>query len=185
MKFIDSIKVKLANRKIAGLLKKSTSRKVKTSNLNEAENVGLTYYVKNQDDYNKINKLLNYLKGEFGIRKIKALVYFPSKEDPDFLQSKVALDYFTKNEVSFTLQPISNDVTNFINEPFDILIDLTANEFHPLKYITLQSNAHLKIGRHKPENEPFYDLMIAEEKDDDFESYVNHIVKYLSLLKNA
>lgn len=186
MKILDNIKTKFANRKLNKLIHNSnSSRKIKTTNLTNAENVGLIYCVENEKDYKKIIKLINYLKGEFGIRSIKALIYFPFKEDPLFLQSKVSLDFFTKKHLSFSLEPSSTEAINFSNTTFDILIDLTANEFTPLKFITYKSKASLKIGKYSTENEPYYDLMIAEKNKDNFEEYINHIVSYVGNLKNA
>lgn len=185
MRVIEQIKENFAKRKLNKLTAIKSNRTIKTSNFQQAENVGIIYQTKDENDYKKVIKLINYLKGEFGIRNVKAIVYYPVKEDPQFLLSKVSLSFFTKKDINFSLQPNSIEVTNFIKEPFDILIDLTANNITPLKYITLQSKAHLKIGRYKEENEPYYDVMISEKVDNDFEEFVNHIVQYLSLLKNA
>lgn len=185
MGFLEQIKEHFAKRKLSKLTTVKSNRTIKTSNLQQAENVGIIYQTKNETDYKKVVKLINYLKGEFGIRNVKAIVYYPAKEEAEFLLSKITLTFFTKKDINFSLQPSSVEVTNFIKEPFDILIDLTANNITPLKYITLQSQAHLKIGRYKEENEPYYDLMISEKVDNDFEEFVNHIVQYLSLLKNA
>ena len=70
------------------LLKKSSKRQVKSCNIFNAKSLGILCLINNKEDYDKVLKLINFLKKEFSIPEIKILAYFPYKEDPFYLKSK-------------------------------------------------------------------------------------------------
>ncbi len=182
MGFLDDIKSKAGWRVIKKELKRSSAvRQATICNLNDANSVAILYKVKEEEDYKKIMKFVKYLKGEFGIRTVKVLGYFDDKDEPFFLQSKLEFDFFTRKELSWNGIPTSTTVDNFVQEKYDVLIDFMDYVNIPLRYVLLKSQAKLKVGRFSDDNEPFYDVMINDAKEFDFEEYANQVVHYLTM----
>lgn len=88
-------------------------------------------------------------------RKVEVLAYFNDKEEhPNFPYS-----YFGKKEVNLISKPSGQTVEQFINQPFDILFNLSQEENLMLNYIAALSKAHMRVGPFQ-ENIDHYDLMI-------------------------
>ena len=60
--------------------------------------------------------------------------------------------------------PVSEVTDKFIKEPFDILIDLSLENYYPIQYNTALSPAKFKAGRYT-QDDPYLDLMIDIEKE--------------------
>ncbi len=165
-------------------IKKYKKRKVKSCNINEANSFGILCVVKEEDDYKKVVKLIKYLKDEFGIRNIKALAFYPKKDDPHFLQSKLGLDYYKLKDLNWFCMPTINEARNFMNENFDILLDIIREKEISQRFVLHYSKAYLKVGTYSSENEPFYDMMI-DLNGEDFEEYINQVVTYLNMLNKS
>ena len=90
------------------------------------------------------------------------------------------MDFFTFQDLNYYAFPNNIIVRNFINESFDILIDLTANRVVPLKLILCFSKSSFKVGSFSNENKKFYDLMIETDPSNYLE-YVEHVFNYLKI----
>ena len=149
-------------------LKKNKNRKIKSCNINEANSFGILCVVIEEEDYKKVVKLIKYLKNEFGIRNIKALAFYPKKDDPHFLKSKLGLDYYKLKDLNWFCMPTINEARNFMNENFDILLDIIKDQEISQRFVLHYSKAYLKVGTYSSDNEPYYDMMI-DLKGEDFE----------------
>lgn len=180
----EGLKRKIAQGKLRREFK-NLKRVGKVKNLEEALSVGIIYQVDREETYHLVKKYVRFLKEHEGIRKIMALGFIDVKELPPEYQSKLEFDFFTRKELSRFLKPGGITVTNFINEDYDILIDLTNEQIIPLRYILNYSRARFKVGVYSEENEKFYDLMISMKKYNivDFIDQVNHYLKIINTKK--
>jgi hypothetical protein len=179
---LDNIKIKAGKLFIKSELQKQDSRKVVALNLNNANSVALLYKIEDEDDYKKVSSFVKYLKSEFGLKRVFFMGYWDdAKENPQFLQTRLDFDFFSKKELNWKGIPIGGNIENFIGEDFDILIDLNNYYNVPLRYLLVKSNAKLKVGPYSKENESFFDLMISSDAEN-FEEYCNQLVKYLSMI---
>ena len=80
--------------------------------------------------------------------------------------------------------PTIKEASNFMNENFDILLDIIREKEISQRFVLHYSKAYLKVGTYSSENEPFYDMMI-DLKGDDFEEYINQVVTYLNMLNKS
>ena len=177
------IKTMIGKKVLANLLKKKSKRIVKFCNINEANSFGLLCVVKDDKDFKKIIGLIKYLKDEFGIRNIKALAYYPKKDNPVFIQSRLGFDFYNIKDLNWFCLPNTVTTRNFINESYDILLDVTDGEFTPQKFILHYSKSSLKVGTFSQKNKPYLDLMI-DFKSKDFQENINQVVSYLDMLNN-
>ena len=108
--------------------------------------MGMICVIKNESDYESVVKIIKMIKGEFKIPNIKILAYYPLKDDPEFLKSRLGLDFFTIYDLNYYAFPKKVVVKNFISERFDILLDLTELKNIPLRFILQTSNSPFKVG---------------------------------------
>ena len=183
MQGIFKIKAIVGKKVLENLVKKKNKRNVKFCNINQANSFGIICVIKDEKDYKKIIGLIKYLKGEFGIRNVKALAYYPKKDNPHFLQSRLGFDFFNIKDINWFCLPNTVTTRNFINENYDILLDVTDGEFIPQKFILHYSKSALKVGTFSKTNKPYLDLMI-DFKSKDFQENINQVVSYLDMLNN-
>ena len=79
-------------------------------------------------------------------------------------------------------QPNGKVLTNFIEEPYDILIDTSINAFFPFKYIVSNSQAKFKVGRQELEYSDRFDMMIKVEEGKDLRYLLRYIDHYLNII---
>ena len=182
MQAIDKIKIKAGRLILNRELKNSEQRNPVVCNLNNASSIALLMNISDETDMRKITKFEKFLKAEFGIKKVFVLGYSDNKkEDPDFLRSSISFDYLQRKDLSWNGIPSGPVYENFVAERFDILIDMT-NYFNvPLRFGLLRSKAKFKTGMFSEESKPYFDMMIAFDKDD-FEEYANQVVHYLTII---
>lgn len=70
----------------------------------------------------------------------------------------------------------------------DLLIDLTLKPVLPLQFLTLMSNATLKVGADQPWNKQVLSLMIQSKEPEKIDYTIEQLVKYINMIntgKNA
>lgn len=93
-------------------------------------------------------------------------------------------DYFFKSQVNWMQKPKSAIVDNFIDEPFDILINLTLKDIYPLDYVAAVSKAGLKIGRADSAVAFCYDMTFKIGEKTDLKAFAYTIIHYLNQLNH-
>lgn len=181
MQLIENIKDYLGKAKLNSLIKRPTKRQVSFCNLNNAKTIGILHAIENESDYKRLINFIRELKGEYGIRTVKSLVFYGEKEEPFFLQPKLSFDFFLPSDLNWKREPLKPVCTNFIQENFDILIDLTEEFQIPLRNLLLQSQAKFKVGRYSKENQNYYDFMINSEHSN-FSEFTREIIRYLTII---
>ena len=178
------LKLFIGNRVIERRLKKKSSREMRSCNIEHAKSLGMLCVIKNRDDYDAVVKIIDIIKSDFSIPTIKILAFYPLKDEPFFLKSRLGLDFFKVEDLNYYAFPNNIIVRNFINESFDILVDLTANKVIPLRLILHFSNSLFKVGSFSNENKKFYDLMIETDPGDYLE-YVKQVFNYLKIFNKT
>ncbi|MFM7024124.1 MAG: DUF6913 domain-containing protein [Flavobacteriales bacterium] len=178
MGIIQDIREKLAERAMRKAAKKD--REKVPVNLSGAKNCAILYRADNPEEEDLVKKYVKYLR-DYKLN-VKALGYFDLPKMPDDVNPKLEYDYFTKKDLNLLLQPTGKVVTNFIEEPYDILIDTSITAFIPFKYIVSQSQAKFKVGRKELEYSSEFDLMIKVEEGKDLRYLLRYIDHYLNVI---
>ena len=153
---------------------------MRSCNIEDAKSMGMLCEIRSKDDYNSLVEIIDFLKKEYAIPNFKILAFYPLKDEPFFLKSRLGLDFFTLEDLNYYALPNNSIVRNFMNETFDILIDLTQKRIVPLRLVLLFSKSPFKVGSFSNEKKPFYDLMI-ETDPADYKEYVNQVTNYLKI----
>jgi len=90
-------------------------------------------------------------------------------------------NFFTLSGVGFDLTPTSDIALQFIQRPFDVLINLDFRNRRPVSYIVAASKAHFKIGP-ATGNVMHHDLMIDLGKNYDPGKLIAEIRKTFKIM---
>jgi hypothetical protein len=161
MKWYKNIKV-LTGKRILNNQLRAMKRTPMVCTLKEAESIGIIYNATEYVSFEIIRNLVKELTHES--KKVMVLGYVDSKDLIDNYLYRKGFDFFSKNELNWYYKPISPLVDQFIQEPFDLLINLSLEDHYPIRYITSLSAARFKTGRYTPDD-LCLDLMIDIEKE--------------------
>ena len=150
-------------------------------NLIGARRVGILYTLNEIPDYEKVSEFVAQLQQEH--KEVKALGFVKSKSMIHRFLPKLSYDFFTKKDISWFYRPIHTKVRDFMNKEFDLLIDLSAGDTFPLKYIAGLSRAICRVGRFSEDNSSYYDLMIDLKPAMTLDDYLCQIKHYLTIIK--
>lgn len=130
------LKSKLANRILNSKLS-SVNREKKVFNLDSAQTAGILWESNQKDSFDLLEKELRTAK-----IKTVGLCYFQSKK----AVIPAEINGFTRKQTTWSGIPKTTRAEDFIQQKFDLLIDLTRQNFFPLVYVTALSEATFKIG---------------------------------------
>lgn len=161
MKILDNTKI-LIGRKVLQNKLKNLIRDTKVCNINDAKTVGIIYNATNSVSFEIIRDFTRILMQKK--IEVSVLGYVDSKKLIDHYLYRKGFDFFTKNNLNWYKRPKSDTVDDFMNKPYDILINLSLDEYYPIQYVLALSPSAFKVGKYF--EEPNYmDLMIDIEKE--------------------
>lgn len=143
-------------------------RAPRSVNWEDARSIGILFEA---TDLNRRQAVLRYseaLKAQG--KRVKLLGYFHNDQnDPNFI-----FPHFNRRQFDWALRPTASEVHSFIDEPFDLLLNIEpATRLHS-EYIALLSRAALKVGPYT-ENTDCYDLMIEPADPGNIKAFVQQI----------
>ena len=166
-------------------LKKDASKVERTRkdpDIHKNASIGILYDATDKHNFEVVREFFRDLRSHE--KNPVSLGYIDYKEVTFHPLARPESDYFFKDQLNWMKKPSGPVVENFIKEPFDILINLTLEDFHPLDYIAALSKAGLKIGRANSAVSFCYDLTFHLDKEADIKSFAYTIIHYLSKINN-
>jgi len=172
-------------RKAAGnyLLKSAASQLKRNKvafNKVEAKSFAILFEASKIEDVDLVKKYVTYLK-ELK-KKVRIVGFFNTEFPPDFTYSKLEYEFFSVKELSWNLKPSGTFLNSFLEEEFDVLIDLNLDDHFPLKYISTLSRARFKVGKFSNENEKIQDLLIDIAPNKTFKYFLQQVDIYLDMI---
>ncbi|MBK8883679.1 MAG: hypothetical protein IPN67_15245 [Bacteroidales bacterium] len=158
-------------------------RNVYYSGFSKVRNIGIVWDASKTSEFSSLNRFHQRMADN----KIDLTVlgYYPGKNLPDQYTAIRFLTCIKKDEINSFYHPDSTETHSFINNPFDILIDINFDKQFPLSYVTELSKARLKVGLFDNETAPSpFDLMMEVKKPADVDVYLNDIIHYLEMIKD-
>jgi hypothetical protein len=183
MELFRNIRLKIGDailrNKIAG-----TKRKKHFSNINEVRKIGIVWDASETDEFACLSRF--FQKMHESKTDVKILGYFPGNNLPNQYTAIRYLSVIKKDELNFFYHPVSRETITFINNRFDVLIDLNFKKLLPLQYISSLSNAGLKVGLFEPKTaNPPFDLMMELKNPVKVEDYLDQVVHYLGMINSG
>ncbi len=148
--------------------------------MDAANTVGILYCGDNPDDVEFIKNYVQTLRN-LG-KQVKSLGFIHVKELPLGLNGSMMHQYYALKELNWYYKPSSQFIDNFVNDEFDILMDLGIPEQLPIMYITSMSKAKCKVGRYMEKYVDFYDVMIEAGENKKLDYVVKTTHDYMMVL---
>ena len=153
MSFLEQLQLRLYNYFLRQKLKKNKVER-NAVNFDAAKRIGILFDATNPENETVVNRYKRNLQNNG--KQVDMLAYVDDKQEHDTTLFK----YFNRKNLSWTLEPTGTLVEQFIQTPFDILLNLHINTVPPLEYVSALSKAHLRVGQFRDSKEYCYDLMI-------------------------
>jgi hypothetical protein len=176
--FVQNLKLNAGKRSLNKQLR--LFKRIREShNLDTAKTAGILFTPSDQLSFEQIKHFLTYL-GDYKLQ-IYVIGYIDAKTIPESFLFWKGINLFSRKELSWSMIPKTPVVNDFIDKPFDVLLDLSLNDFFPVEYIARLSKSKFKVGRYTS-NHDAYDLMFDIDKTSTLDSYLEFIKKYLNLI---
>lgn len=180
MGLITNIRTYFGKRSLHAESKKFTRVK-KPVNLKNAVSIGIVYQLGSEEEYNRVSLFTKKLQ-EQG-KKVQVIGLYNYNRIPVFYIPKLSYDLLLPKDIDIFYRPSNQFVTRFINEEFDMLIDLSSPDKFTLHYIAILSRAHFKLGRMIDDRPLPYDLMINTGPNIDSQELIDQIIHYTGNLE--
>ncbi|MES2593293.1 MAG: hypothetical protein V4608_15525 [Bacteroidota bacterium] len=184
MSLIKKIKEFIANGYIKLELKDHPRiRKLNKFSFNQAKTVGILYDATNKEDFELVKRYVIFLREHR--KKVKVLGFYTTKNIPDMTYSKLEYDFFSAKDLTWYGKPSAMVIQNFINEEYDVLIDLNINDHFALKYISALSKADFKVGKYNEKDVEIYDMMIDSDNTKTLKYFLRQVDIYIAMLNKV
>lgn len=184
MNILNKIKQLIANGYLRLELKDHPrERKPNKFNFGQIKTVGIIFDSTNPEDFELVKRYVTYLREHR--KKVKVIGFYPAKRIPEMTYSKLEYDFFSSKEINWFGKPSSIVVQNFINEEYDLLIDLNINDHFSLKYISALSGAAFKVGKYNEKDIEIYDMMIDSDNTKTLKYFLRQVDIYLTMLNKV
>jgi hypothetical protein len=151
-------------------------RNTRIKTLKNSKSVGILWNPLDEgsiETYETLRKILH----SKGIKQ-NELAFIGSNREMETLTTITRSEFLHKRNVSWFGRPKSTSGIEFINQPFDILIDLSISKIVALQYIVVHSQAIFKVGWQGVEPN-FYDLNIDVSEKPQCRYLMEQIIYYL------
>ena len=146
--------------------------------LSTAKSIGLLLDATDLAEREAVLKFSEQLKKEG--KEVKLLAFFSG----DAKVANFAFPHFTKKDLDWTLRPKSREIKKFIDQPFDILINLTPYGSLPLEYIAAFSKAKFRVGP-STDKTYCYELMIDTAAKKDLSSFIKQVTFFINKMNTT
>ena len=160
-----------------------SKRERRVINLEKASNIGILYFLPDEPTYRKISAYVKKLQDSG--KSVKALGYVESKRLTGQFLPKLSYDFLYPSGLAWNYKPVSTAARDFMESSFDILIDLSTDDYLPLLYITGTSKAKFKAGMQSDRRSGYLDLMISLGKKDGLDELIKQIDHYLTIINKT
>lgn len=182
MRVLRNIK---SNNRIKKLQKEldNSVRKMVFCKLENAKSIGVIFDASKLENFAPMSSFINEISNN-GSRVL--VLGFLEKNDKKKIKIKSEnITYFTRGNINWNGKSMKDNVSEFIDETFDILIDLSFKEDMAVKFLVAKSKAKFKVGNFSDKEYTFYDLTLKVSNDTEnmFIYFLNQLKKYLDMIK--
>jgi hypothetical protein len=183
MELFKNIRLKIGDSMLRNKLAR-TKRKIHYSSISQVKNIGIVWDASKIEDFNLLSRF--YQRMADTDKQVSIMGYYPDKTLPNQYMAIRYLSVIKSGELDFFYRPVSVESNKFLNNQFDVLIDLNFKKVLPLKYISSLSKAHLKVGLFESEiNDPIFDLMMDLKKPVNVDDFLRHVINYLEMINSG
>jgi hypothetical protein len=157
---------------------KKISRKNQSVSLEDAQNIGILFTIHNETELKEAEDLAKALKT---VNKKVQLMGFLSNKLLN-IKPNSNLQLLTAEDIAWNYVPKKEKIINFVNNEFDMLINLCTEICFPLTYVTAMSKSLFKVGAYNPKQAVIFDFMIATQQQS-ITGFSDELKYYLDKIK--
>ncbi len=146
-------------------------------NIKEASTVGIVFSSTTAEEVDLVKKYSSYLKEME--KKVKVLGYISAKQTDDNTSWWPDQSYITRKKINWFFKPENDFIHSFVEEGFDMLIDLNVQGELPLLFVTAAAKARCKVGRYSEEHKDLYDVMIETDETKSLKYFLRNVDTYM------
>ena len=177
MEYFDKLFLSIHDRFIKRELKKRNTERG-TIDFNKVKTIGILFDGTNPENEFIVNTFIEQLSKKG--KKVELLGFVPKNNQA----LNTTYTSFCYQDLDIFKRPKNQKVNDFIQQPFDILINLTPVNHLQLDFVAALSNAKLRVGPYT--NRTFcYDLMIDHNEKSNLNSYIKQIDFFLNRMKSS
>lgn len=149
-------------------------------NLRDAKTIGVIY---NVGDIKEVELVKKYIAGlrDTG-KKVRSIGYVPLKEMPGNVTTSIDHQCFTLKNVNLYFKPVISFIGSFVEEEYDLLLDLNISAQLPSVFVAALSKAKCKVGRYSEKYVSIYDVMIEADEQKDLKYFLQNVDTYMDML---
>lgn len=171
MGLLQNIKNQIFNRALQQQGRQNQTERVFVG-FEKAQSIGILFDATDLENRTIITQYAEKLSSNN--KRVKLLGFFDSKlDDPNF-----TFRYFNQKQLDWAGRPQGENVLDFIQQPFDIMLNLDTKSKPQADYISAQSRAHFRIGP-VTENTFCYELMIDISGSQNFQTFIHEMESIL------
>jgi hypothetical protein len=178
----QNIKAKLGNLRFAKEVSRMQQER-EAVGFEAAKKIGILYDATDPQDFEVVKQYVKEVRAQS--KDVMALGFVDKKELSQSQFAQLGLEFFSKKNLNWKMIPNNRAVLNFIDEKFDVVINLGKNEIFPLRYIAALSKARFRVGRFDKHFTYCYDLMIQSENNGDLKQFISEAENYLRKIKST
>jgi hypothetical protein len=159
------------------------NRKKRFNSLHNAHKIAIVWSAENDSDLKIINSFYQEMQKK-GVQT-DILCYYPGHILPDNLTALRHIDCFRRSDLNYFYIPVTPEIIEFINTPYEILIDINFGNHFPLQWISSLSMAELKIGSDDAGNNSFMDITIKLNERQETDYFLEQVKFYLEMINTT
>lgn len=181
MGIIRNIRTRIAYFLLAGKFR-AVSREIEAVNLSAAKKLAIVFQPSDQESFDLVRNFVKKLR-ERNI-DVTAIGFIDAKQIPNIYLLRKGYHFFCRKDLNWYMRPKSLFVESFVQEGYDILIDLCLERSFPVDYLTALSQARFKAGKHFPGSK-LLDLGIDISKTNRLDFLIMQLEHYLDLINKS
>jgi len=156
-------------------------RNLKLRELSNVKTVGIVFDASSEELYKRSAHLVRHFSSMK--KEVKSIAITNTDEIPAYADNTLSFNYIVKKDVNWYGFPKNKYIVDFVNQEFDILINLDFDQDPSLSFIVNSSMANLKIGLNNDSEELELDFMLEGIKNNDLSIFMKELLKYLEMIK--
>lgn len=166
----------------------SEVRNKKIENLQQIKNIGIVFRVNDEYEWNVLYHFIKLMEGEG--KKVYVIGMQEADTELNFIITHTnTIICHEKEDINFWGVPKDEKTDEYTQRHFDVLIDATEQPDFFGQFMTLKSDADLRVTRIDTTDDDsmsaseIYDMMIQNEGPLDMKDFLNNVVGYLSVIQ--
>jgi len=148
-------------------------------NLKQAKSIAVIANMDSMEKYKVFSRFVEELQKEN--KRVFVLALVENEEFQKIFAKGTSILVFSKKNTTWYGKPRNIGYEDFIDEPFDILIDTSLKQIITIQYLVALSKARFKVGKFY-DSRSYADFMITLKPDENLTYFIDQIKHYLTTI---